>query len=107
MIEHIMIHQKLSPGIVNVLLHFAMIESDMKLPKSYINKLASHWARKNIKTVIEAMDFCVNEKRKSILRNTPKKVESNKKVQDISYGILLNLLLLESSHHLLIYLHEL
>jgi replication initiation and membrane attachment protein len=60
-VEHIMIHQKLSPGVMNVLLHYVLNVADMKLIKNYIEKIASHWARKNIQTVKEAWDVCINE----------------------------------------------
>ena len=35
----------------------------MKLTKNYVEKIASHWARKNIKTVKEAMELAKMEHR--------------------------------------------
>jgi replication initiation and membrane attachment protein len=60
-IEEIMFNQKLLPGVVNVLIQYVMLKTDMKLTKAYIEKIASHWARKNIKTVKDAMELAKNE----------------------------------------------
>ncbi|AIE60988.1 replication initiation and membrane attachment family protein [Bacillus methanolicus] len=60
-IEEIMFNQKLLPGVVNVLVQYVMLKTDMKLTKGYIEKIASHWARKKIKTVKEAMELAKNE----------------------------------------------
>lgn len=62
-IENIMINQKLNAGVVNVLIYYVMLRSDMKLSKNYMEKLASHWARKQIKTVKEAMELARDEHR--------------------------------------------
>ena len=40
-----------------------MRKTDMKLTKNYVEKIASHWARKNIKTVKDAMDLAKMEHR--------------------------------------------
>jgi replication initiation and membrane attachment protein len=62
-IEDIMFHQKLLPGVVNVLIYYVMLRTDMKLTKAYVEKIASHWARKNIRTVKEAMELAKQEAR--------------------------------------------
>lgn len=62
-IEDVMFQQKLLPGVVNVLIQFVMLRTDMKLTKSYVEKIASHWARKRVKTVAEAMELAKNEHR--------------------------------------------
>lgn len=59
--EQLMIDQKLPPGVVNVLLDFVMQTNDQKLNKNYIDKIAAHWARKNIQTVPEAIELCRSE----------------------------------------------
>ncbi|SFB17157.1 MULTISPECIES: replication initiation and membrane attachment family protein [unclassified Bacillus (in: firmicutes)] len=56
-IEEVMFKQKLNPGVVNVLIQYVMLKTDMKLTKGYIEKIASHWARKKVKTVKESMDL--------------------------------------------------
>ncbi|WML45618.1 replication initiation and membrane attachment family protein [Neobacillus sp. PS3-40] len=62
-IEEVMFKQKLLPGVINVLIQFVMLRTDMKLTKSYVEKIAGHWTRKQIKTVKEAMDLAINEHR--------------------------------------------
>ena len=51
----------LNPGVINVLLHYVMLRLDMKLVKSYVEKIGSHWARLGIQTVIEAQEKSVSE----------------------------------------------
>ncbi|MGX1899885.1 replication initiation and membrane attachment family protein [Thermolongibacillus altinsuensis] len=63
MIEEIMFKQKLLPGVVNVLIYYVMLRTDMKLPKKYVEKIASSWARKKIRTVKEAMELAKKEAR--------------------------------------------
>jgi replication initiation and membrane attachment protein len=62
-LEEIMIKYKLPPGVVNVIVEVAMIKTDMKFSKSYVESIASHWARKQVKTVREAMETAKNEGR--------------------------------------------
>lgn len=62
-IEDVMFKQKLMPGVINVLIQFVMLRTDMKLTKSYVEKIAGHWTRKQIKTVKEAMELAKNEHR--------------------------------------------
>ncbi|MRX71776.1 Replication initiation and membrane attachment protein [Bacillus lacus] len=60
-IEETMFRQKLLPGVVNVLIYYVMLKTDMKLTKTYVQKIASHWARKKITTVPEAMSLAKQE----------------------------------------------
>ncbi|MED2944687.1 replication initiation and membrane attachment family protein [Bacillus swezeyi] len=62
-IEEIMLDQKLEPGVINVLIYYVMLKTDMKLSKNYIQKIASHWARKKVQTVREAMQLAKEENR--------------------------------------------
>ena len=62
-IEDVMLNQKLTPGVVNVLIYYVMLRSDMKLAKSYVEKIAGHWGRKKITTVTEAMGLAKEENR--------------------------------------------
>ncbi|WP_019154801.1 replication initiation and membrane attachment family protein [Robertmurraya massiliosenegalensis] len=62
-IEDVMFKQKLLPGVVNVLIQYVLLKTDMKLTKGYVDKIASHWARKKITTVKEAMDLAIKEHR--------------------------------------------
>lgn len=62
-IEEIAFQQKLPFGVINVLVHYVMLRTDMKLSKNYLGKIASHWARKKVKTVTEAMELAKQEHR--------------------------------------------
>ncbi|WP_313898417.1 replication initiation and membrane attachment family protein [Lederbergia sp. NSJ-179] len=62
-VEDVLFSQKLSPGVINVLIHYVMLKTDMKLSKNYMAKIASHWSRKKIKTVKEAIDLAKSEHR--------------------------------------------
>ncbi|MGE8206350.1 replication initiation and membrane attachment family protein [Heyndrickxia sp. NPDC080065] len=62
-IEEIMFQQQLPAGVVNVLIQYVMLKTDMKLTKNYLEKIASHWSRKKVKTVKEAMELAKNEHR--------------------------------------------
>jgi len=60
-LEEVMLKYKLPPGVVNVLIDVVMKKKDMKFPKSYVETVASHWARKQLKTVKETMEFAKND----------------------------------------------
>ncbi|KAB2338999.1 Replication initiation and membrane attachment protein [Cytobacillus depressus] len=62
-IEDVMFNQKLLPGVVNVLIQYVMLKSDMKLTKGYVEKIASHWARKKIQTAKAAIELAKSEHR--------------------------------------------
>jgi replication initiation and membrane attachment protein len=62
-VEEVMFKQKLLPGVINVLIQFVLLRTDMKLTKGYVEKIAGHWSRKQVKTVKEAMDLAKNEHR--------------------------------------------
>lgn len=61
MIADIMEKQQLKPGVMNVLIHYVMLKSDMKLSRAYLEKIASHWSRKKISTVKDAMALAKEE----------------------------------------------
>ena len=56
-INELRTQQKLPDEVINVLMDSVLRICDMKLPKRYIEKVASHWVRKKIKTVEEAMNI--------------------------------------------------
>lgn len=37
-VEDVMLGQKLDPGVINVLIHYVMLKTDMKLSKNYMEK---------------------------------------------------------------------
>lgn len=80
-IEEVMLEQRLLPGVVNVLIHFIMLRSNMKLTKSYVKKIASQWARLEIKTVKDAMELARSEhkeEKKSNRRSQAKPIRTEK-----------------------------
>ncbi|SFJ13538.1 replicative DNA helicase loader DnaB [Halobacillus dabanensis] len=64
MIRDVMTEQGIAPGVMNVLVHYVLLKTDMKLSKAYLEKIASHWARKNVKTVRQAMNLAKAEHQK-------------------------------------------
>lgn len=64
MIRDIMSQQGLSAGVMNVLVHYVLLKTDMKLSKAYMEKIASHWSRKKVKTVKQAMQMAKAENTK-------------------------------------------
>ncbi|WP_226036459.1 replication initiation and membrane attachment family protein [Aquibacillus saliphilus] len=63
-IGDVMSQQGLKPGVINVLIHYVLLKTDMKLTKAYLEKIASHWARKNVTTVKQAMTLAKSEHKK-------------------------------------------
>ncbi|MCP8617080.1 replication initiation and membrane attachment family protein [Salirhabdus salicampi] len=61
MLTNIMFQHGLSQGVMNVLVHYVLQKTNMKLTKNYVEKIASHWGRKNVNTVKEAMDLAKSE----------------------------------------------
>ena len=62
--EDLVVKYGMAIGVVNVLLEYVMLSMDMKLPKSYVEKIADHWNRKNLKTAKAAMDLARQERDK-------------------------------------------
>lgn len=57
LVEELIERQKLSFGVINILLQFVMLKEDMKLPKAYILEIASNWKKKGIKTAKQAYEY--------------------------------------------------
>ncbi|MCP8579772.1 DnaD domain protein, partial [Acinetobacter baumannii] len=57
MVEELIEREKMSFGVINILLQFVMLKEDMKLPKAYILEIASNWKKKGIKTAKEAYNY--------------------------------------------------
>lgn len=75
-IEEIMFSQKLLPGVINVLIQYVMLKTDMKLTKGYMEKIAGQWVRKNIRTVKEAMALAKKEHKQYMEWAQGKKIHS-------------------------------
>ncbi|SDQ44350.1 replication initiation and membrane attachment family protein [Virgibacillus salinus] len=61
-IREVMTTQGLPSPVMNVLIHYVLLQSNMKLSRAYLEKIASHWSRANLKTAKEAMAFAKSEK---------------------------------------------
>ena len=48
MVEELIEREKMSFGVINILLQFVMLKEDMKLPKAYILEIASNWKKKGV-----------------------------------------------------------
>ncbi|MGL4523409.1 MAG: replication initiation and membrane attachment family protein [Bacilli bacterium] len=72
LVEDLVLQKKLHPGVVNVLLHFVMLRTNMKLNRSYVEQVASQWSRKQITTVEEAIAIARKEHSGAITATTQK-----------------------------------
>lgn len=60
--EDLIMKHGMPVGVVNVLLEYVMLTTDMKLPRKYVERIADHWMRKNLTTVKEAMELARTER---------------------------------------------
>lgn len=74
-LEHLAVDFELPPGVINVLVDYAIRVNDGKLNQNYLDTIASSWARKSIKTVPEAMEMAEKGYKKN------KKTSGNKQTQ--------------------------
>jgi len=76
LLETLLIDFNLMPGVVNVLIDFVLRINDNKLPRTYVEAIASQWKKSNIMTVIDAMNYAeANYKKKK----TTTKIKLNAK----------------------------
>src|SRR5699024_2383881 len=62
--------------VMNVLIHYVLLQSNMKLSKAYLEKIASHLTRANLKTAKDTMAFANRETEKNQKGGTsPNRVE--------------------------------
>lgn len=86
-INEVMTTQGLPSPVMNVLIHYVLLQSNMKLSRAYLEKIASHWSRANLKTAKEAMAFAKRETEKyqkglSMPKSRYRKQISNEVVPD-------------------------
>ena len=84
LIETLMIEQKLSPGVINVLIDYVLKINNKKLNKDYIETIVGQWKRLKVETVVDAMEVCKKEhkKFKKIVFKQEIKPVDNKKVNE-------------------------
>lgn len=73
LISEVMTTQGLPSPVMNVLIHYVLLQSNMKLSRAYLEKIAGHWSRSNLKTAKEAMVFAKQEKDRSQKGKTSKR----------------------------------
>ena len=90
LIESLLVDQKMTPGVVNVLIAYVLKINNQKLSKNYIDTIAGQWKRLNIETVEEAMRISEKEhkKLKKQFENknnakVPSIVAKNKKIEEL------------------------
>lgn len=69
LIEDLLVDYKLKPGVVNVLLDYAINVNNKKLTRGFVETIAGEWQRKGIETVDDAMNNCEKVHKKSSKRN--------------------------------------
>lgn len=57
LVRDVMLKQGLKTPVMNVLIHYVLLQSNMQLSRAYLEKIASHWSRANLQNAREAMVF--------------------------------------------------
>ena len=86
LIETLMLEQKLSPGVINVLIDYVLKINNKKLNKDYIETIVGQWKRLKVETVTDAMDVCKKEHKKfkkSVFKKETKTVNISNNRQDL------------------------
>src|SRR5699024_1847639 len=60
-IRDVMTTQDLPKPVMNVLIHYVLLQSNMKLSRAYLETIASHWSRANLTTAKDAMAFAKSQ----------------------------------------------
>ena len=61
-VEELLVKHEMPIGVVNVLIEYVMLSTDMKLPRKYVERIADHWIRKDLKTAKDAMELARKER---------------------------------------------
>ncbi|WP_152654826.1 replication initiation and membrane attachment family protein [Oceanobacillus sp. CFH 90083] len=76
-VREVMTNQGLPAPVMNVLIHYVLLQSNMKLSKAYMETIAGHWSRVGLKTAKEAMNFAKREQEKyKSAKNKPRKTNN-------------------------------
>ena len=78
LIEYLLIDQGHTPGVVNVLIDYALKKCNNKLVKKFVEQTSAQWKRSKITTVSDAMDLAISENNK----NYTKSVKTNHKIME-------------------------
>ncbi len=80
-LEYLLIDMNLKPGVVNVLIDYVLKINNNKLTKSFIEVIASQWARSKVETVEAAMNLAEKEN-KNRKTYSEKKQTTNKVIEE-------------------------
>ncbi|WP_040981816.1 replication initiation and membrane attachment family protein [Oceanobacillus jeddahense] len=76
-VREVMTKQGLPSPVMNVLIHYVLLQSNMKLSKAYMETIAGHWSRVGLKTAKDAMNFAKQEQEKyKAAKNKPRKTNN-------------------------------
>jgi len=83
-VSEVMTEQGLPIPVMNVLIHYVLLQSNMKLSKPYMNKIASHWSRARLTTAKDAINFARNEinRRQTTVKKTTKATKQKEIIPD-------------------------
>lgn len=82
LIESLMIDQKMSPGVINVLIDYVLKINNKKLNKDYLETIVGQWKRLKVETVVDAMEVCKKEHnkfKKTVLKSENKEYKNTNK----------------------------
>ena len=79
--ESLAVDFELPPGVINVLIDYALRVNDGKLNQKYLETIATDWSRKGIKTVTDAMEVAEKKHKKNV--KNIKTVLPKVKVEDV------------------------
>lgn len=66
LLEHLAVDFDLPPGVINVLVDYALLVNDGKLNSAYLETIAGDWSRRNVKTVEDAMSIAEKGHKKNV-----------------------------------------
>ena len=66
LLEHLAVDFDLPPGVINVLVDYALLVNNGKLNSSYLETIAGDWSRRNVKTVEDAMSIAEKGHKKNV-----------------------------------------
>lgn len=73
LLEHLAVDFELPPGVINVMVDYALRVNDGKLNQNYLETIATDWNRKGIKTVTDAMEVARQKYNKGVQKTTTTK----------------------------------
>ncbi|SDJ21998.1 replication initiation and membrane attachment family protein [Natribacillus halophilus] len=79
LVESLLFDYQLQPGVANVLIDYVMRTNNRKLNARYVETIAGHWSRMNLKTVEDAMELAKHENKKKQWSNNQKQNQQGKK----------------------------